>query len=110
LIDTRSSSTQHVGQVQLDFKMGHILAAVVEETEAYFTFIVSPRLDRDSRGDTIVGPGFEIGSAPKWIADLVLPLDENTSSNHEFFQNITSKMKRGATGEGQFQRRSDASH
>ncbi|CAB9510337.1 expressed unknown protein [Seminavis robusta] len=105
LIDTRDNT--YLGQVALDFRIQDILADVAQETDEYFSFIVSPLLDADSQGDTVAGPNFEIGSPPEWIADLVLPGDGKTSKNYHDFKNITLQMKGGASGEAEFFRMTD---
>ena len=96
------STDEYVGQALIDFVLEDLMEALKLQTTAHFYFLISPQvLDG---GDTVVGPGHEIGATPAMIADVILPHDDAGTPNAQKFANVISKMKSGMEGDSLIER------
>ena len=96
------SSDEYVGQALIDFVLEDLMEILETQTAAHLYFLISPQaLDG---GDTIVGPGHEIGDPPAMIADVILPHDDVDSDNRKEFAEVINRMKSGMSGDTSFKR------
>jgi hypothetical protein len=109
LMDPRTG--EHVGQVLVDFFSDSILEPLDKEntklTSGGFPILIA--VQGDEKENTVTGPGFLFGDAPREISELVLPQDyicntQECDENLDGFADIVESMKKGEAGTTKFTR------
>jgi hypothetical protein len=109
LMDPRTG--EHVGQVLLDFSSDSIFEALdkenIELSNGGFPILIA--VQGDEKENTVTGPGFLFGDAPREISELVLPQDyicntQECDENLDGFADIVESMKKGEAGTTKFTR------
>ena len=106
LVDPRTN--QHIGQALIDF----IPQSIIDRTERNRTgfrepLVLAANVDGFG-GDTVVAPGYSLGSAAPPSDEVVLPYDEWNSTNRiHFREKVVAEMKAGRAGNATFKRTSE---